>query len=185
MEVVVLFTQQAQAAGFEIVSVQAAFPDAIIRLGDAEYKVEFEYKASNFWTHRHNPTMCDLIICWVNDDEYPILPIIELSNPDWPQTPITPPPYHERLVGYWKSRALIAEAKLEQERSAAAATAADLSEKVKNEIIAFAQLIFKAKEQVGGKAAQEYEKVEIVELEELPDWLDRTISDKNKRSAAA
>ena len=114
MEVIVLFTQQARAAGFEIVSVQTNFPDAIIRHGETEYKVEFEYKASNFWAHKHNPTMCDLIICWINDDEYPLLPIIALSDPNWPQTPIVSPPYQERLVGYWRTRALVAEKKLEE-----------------------------------------------------------------------
>ena len=114
MEVVVLFSQQAQLAGFEIVSVQAGFPDAIIRRGEIEYKVEFEYKSSNFWAHKHNPTMCDLVICWLDDDEYPVLPIIALSDPDWINTEIVSPPHQERLVGYWKTRALSAERKLEE-----------------------------------------------------------------------
>lgn len=162
MEVIVLFTQQAQEAGFEIISVQSAFPDAIIKHGDVEYKVEFEYKASNFWAHRHNPTMCDLIICWINDDEYPVLPIINLSNPDWPNTPITPPPYQERLVGYWRARALKAEAELEQEQARAKTKTAELSEELKKEIIAFVQFIFKMKEEARIKAS---------EPEELPGWL--------------
>jgi hypothetical protein len=113
MEVITLFCQQAQAAGFEIISMQTNFPDAIIRHGEVEYKAEFEFKASNFWAHKHNPTQCDLIICWINDDEYPVLPIIALSSPDWPNTPIDPPPTQERLVGYWRARALLAENKPE------------------------------------------------------------------------
>jgi len=143
MEVVVMFSQQAQAAGFEIVSVQAGFPDAIVRRGKEEYKVEFEYKSSNFWVHRHNPVMCDLIICWINDDEYQILPIIELSNPDWPKTPIVPPPHQGRLVGYWKARALAAEVELKEAVGKAEAEATQFDEmtsKLIEKILPFIEL---------------------------------------------
>lgn len=171
MEVVVLFSQQAQAAGFEIVSVQAGFPDAVVKHGDVEYRVEFEYKASNFWAHKHNPIQCDLIICWINDDEYPILPILELSNQDWPQTPINPPPYQERLVGYWKARALAAESEVRGVKASADARIAELKKGIKD----FAVFIFEAQEKAMRKSvlkamASEDSQVKW-EGEDLPDWL--------------
>lgn len=112
MELIIVFSQVCQQYGFKIVKAQAEFPDAIIRYKDIEYKVEFEFKSSNFWMHKHNPTECDLIICWEDDDEYSILPIIALSNPNWFEDAIVLSPYNHKLVGYWKRRALAAEGKL-------------------------------------------------------------------------
>lgn len=171
MEVVVLFSQQAQAAGFEIVSVQMGFPDAVVKHGDTEYKVEFEFKSSNFWAHRHNPTGCDLIICWTDDDEYPVLPIIALSNPDWPQTPITPPPYQERLVGYWRARALAAESEVKEVKASADVRIAELQKGIRD----FAAFIVEAQEKAMRKTALETIESEDSSAkwagEDLPDWL--------------
>lgn len=82
--VVVLFSQQAEEAGFEIVSIQHRFPDAIIKHKGEEYRAEFEFKASNFIAHKHDPRGCDLIICWEDDSplDFP-LPILALSKPGW------------------------------------------------------------------------------------------------------
>ncbi len=81
MGVVVRFTQVCEAHGYKIVSIQSAYPDAVIRGFDKEWQVEFEYLASNFIDHRHDPRKCDLIVCWVNDlgDDFP-LTIWELSS---------------------------------------------------------------------------------------------------------
>lgn len=83
MGVVVYFAQIANQTNYDIVSIQAAFPDAVIRdvTSGKEYRVEFEYWASNFIAHRHDVRNCDLIICWVNDlDEQFPLTIWELSS---------------------------------------------------------------------------------------------------------
>jgi len=82
MGVVVRFAQVCESYGYEIVSIQSAYPDAVIRGFDKEWRVEFEYLASNFLAHRHDPRKCDLIVCWVNDlrdNELP-LTIWELSS---------------------------------------------------------------------------------------------------------
>ena len=60
MGVIVLFAQSCERYGVEIVSIQSAFPDAVIRKDNVEYKVEFEYYSSNFIQHRHDPRQCDL-----------------------------------------------------------------------------------------------------------------------------
>jgi len=40
----------------------------------ARARIEFEFKASNFNEHGHDPDGCDFIVCWIND---------------WPDCPIT------------------------------------------------------------------------------------------------
>lgn len=80
---IALFCMQIHSSGWEIVSIDTLFPDAILRYGGVEWRVEFEFKASNFVLHRHDFTECDLIICWVNDLGDFVLPIIELCDPAW------------------------------------------------------------------------------------------------------
>lgn len=83
MGVVVRFSQICSEYGVEILSVQSAYPDAVIKLNGKNYIAEFEYYASNFLQHRHDPRHCDVVICWVNDlvgTDFP-LPIWELSSP--------------------------------------------------------------------------------------------------------
>lgn len=115
--VVVLFSQQAEEAGFEIVSIQTSFPDAIVRRGDTTYRVEFEYKASNFVEHEHDPKNCDLIIAWKSDWPECILPVLALSEFDWASTDLTLPSESEREIFYWRYRALAAERALARARS--------------------------------------------------------------------
>lgn len=69
--------------GFTIESATStSFPDAILSdLSGKLYKTEFEFYASSFIEHEHNPYDCDLIICWKND--FPIqveFPIWELCS---------------------------------------------------------------------------------------------------------
>ena len=46
----------------------------------AKARIEFEYKASSFEQHGHDPERCDFIVCWEND--WPDCPInvIELKT---------------------------------------------------------------------------------------------------------
>lgn len=78
MGVIVYFAQICKERGYEIIDIQAAFPDAVIKeeLTGSTYLVEFEFLASNFFAHKHDLRKCDLVICWVND----------LVNSDFPLT---------------------------------------------------------------------------------------------------
>lgn len=109
MGVVVLFAQQDL---FKIVSIQAEFPDAIVELDDVQYRVEFEFRASNFKNHRHDIRKCDLIICWENDWPNCILPVLALATDTWQIVPLELPSKSDRDIAYWKERALQAERRL-------------------------------------------------------------------------
>jgi len=111
--VIILFAQQAKLADFEIVSAKSAFPDAIVEKNGQKYKVEFEYKASNFLAHGHDVRAVDLIVCWENDYADSILPVLALSEDNWPQTSLDLPTHLLREATYWKQRALLAEQRLE------------------------------------------------------------------------
>lgn len=69
--VIYLFAKLAPRLGFIIESIQPAFPDAKGRRRTArgleDVWIEFEYRASSFRTHGHDPAQCDLIVCWEND----------------------------------------------------------------------------------------------------------------------
>jgi len=109
--VVVEFARQAEQAGFEIISIRSPFPDASIKRGAVTYRAEFEYKASNFNVHKHDPRKCDIIICWENDWPGSVLPVLALSGAEWKQAKLALPTATEREVSYWKQRALRAERK--------------------------------------------------------------------------
>jgi hypothetical protein len=93
--VVYLFGMVSRELGFYVESVQQGFPDCEAKyLHDAKKnlwaraRIEFEFKASSFKEHGHDPNGCDLIICWIND--WPECPLardrIESGNP---KTPVT------------------------------------------------------------------------------------------------
>lgn len=76
--VVYLFGMVARELGFLVEGVAAEFPDCaakrMTRGGLYEpVKIEFEFRASNFQQHGHDPSECDLIVCWEND--WPACPI--------------------------------------------------------------------------------------------------------------
>ena len=65
-----LFQELASQMGYEIASIQSSFPDAIVKDEQGkEYRVEFEYRSGNFVQHGHDPSRCDLVICWIKDEE--------------------------------------------------------------------------------------------------------------------
>jgi hypothetical protein len=79
--VVYLFGMVSRELGFYIEAIQQGFPDCEGKyLFDAKKnlwakaRIEFEFKASNFQEHGHDPNQCDFIVCWIND---------------WPECPIT------------------------------------------------------------------------------------------------
>jgi len=85
--VVYLFGIVSRDLGFYIEALQQGFPDCEGKyLHDkkkklwAKARVEFEYKASTFKEHGHDPNQCNFIVCWIND--WPDCPInvIELRT---------------------------------------------------------------------------------------------------------
>ena len=88
MGVVVLFGMAAEALGYVIDSVSAAFPDCtgkrlVVENGRAEsarweaVRIEFEYRSRSFHYHRHDAAQCDVVICW--EDDWPDCPIEVLA----------------------------------------------------------------------------------------------------------
>jgi len=78
--VVFLFGMVALELGFIIESVATGFPDCeakrrVSRKQDFWERVliEFEYRSRSFRDHGHDPSQCDLIVCW--EDNWPDCPI--------------------------------------------------------------------------------------------------------------
>ena len=82
--VILLFAKVMDDLGIIYESSPPGFPDMIGRrkVGNAwqRVRIEFEYKSSSFKQHEHDPTKCDIIVCWEHD--WPDCPIevIELRD---------------------------------------------------------------------------------------------------------
>lgn len=67
--VVFLFGMLAHRLGFEVEALQAGFPDCMANLEvepgrRQQVNVEFEFESRKFREHRHDPNLCDIIVCW-------------------------------------------------------------------------------------------------------------------------
>lgn len=111
MGVIVVFSQQCNDYGFEIIKIQSAFPDAVVSKNGVIYRVEFEFLSSNFNEHKHDCRGCDLVICWEKDSDL-IVPTIALSDGDWWNLGFRIPSDSEKEIAYWKQRAVSAERSL-------------------------------------------------------------------------
>ena len=84
MGVVYLFGLLSPELGMYIEEVRPQFPDCTARRltdrGWEHIRIEFEYTATNFLTHGHDPAKADLLVCWENDWPTCPLPIIELRK---------------------------------------------------------------------------------------------------------
>jgi len=85
--VVFLFGMICFELGFIVEAVRSGFPDCeakrrIDRKKDhwERVRIEFEYRSRNFREHGHNPSKCDLIVCWEHDWEECPLEVIELKS---------------------------------------------------------------------------------------------------------
>jgi len=83
--VVFLFGRLAPMLGFCVEHVQVRFPDCQARRKGEIRRIEFEYWASDFEIHKHDPKGAHCIVCWHNDwesraKEYRHLEIIELKK---------------------------------------------------------------------------------------------------------
>ncbi|MBN1830440.1 MAG: winged helix-turn-helix domain-containing protein, partial [Deltaproteobacteria bacterium] len=70
--VILLFAALCHDLGFMIEAIRSAFPDALLRRRNPKgtwnsCRAEFEFKSSSFKSHKHDPKLCDLIICWDHD----------------------------------------------------------------------------------------------------------------------
>ncbi|MBU4321088.1 MAG: hypothetical protein L6246_09805 [Thermodesulfovibrionales bacterium] len=85
--VVFLFGMVCLEIGFIVEAVQSGFPDceAKRRIDTKKdhwerVQIEFEYRSSNFQEHGHNPTKCDLIVCWEHNWKECPIEVIELRK---------------------------------------------------------------------------------------------------------
>jgi hypothetical protein len=85
--VVFLFGMVARELGYLVEAIQGGFPDceAKRQISKGQWQpvqVEFEYESKNFVDHGHDPTKCDVIICWIHNwMECPDnLEVLELSE---------------------------------------------------------------------------------------------------------
>ena len=83
--VIFLFGAMAEQMGFQMLRIQAEYPDGEALRTMAEnrmqrVKIEFEYESRNFLRHNHDAALCDLIVCW--EDNWPESPleVIELKK---------------------------------------------------------------------------------------------------------
>jgi hypothetical protein len=81
--VIAVFFMGVGRSRWSVCHVGTTFPDVILELENKKWRVEFEFNASNFIKHKHDPRSCDLIICWNNDIGEYTIPVIELRDPNW------------------------------------------------------------------------------------------------------
>jgi hypothetical protein len=83
--VLYLFGTVSERLGFVVTLIQGAFPDCYaMRLVDVDrwqpVRIEFEYESRNFLRHLHDPSGCDIIVCWKHNWLECPLEVIELSK---------------------------------------------------------------------------------------------------------
>jgi hypothetical protein len=92
--VIFLFGAMSWQLGFVIHKLQAEFPDceAMRRVSEDRcqlVKIEFELESRNFLKHMHDPSKCDLIVCWRHNWPECPLEVLELRKllPEVPGLP--------------------------------------------------------------------------------------------------
>jgi len=69
--VILLFSRMMEDLGIIYESSPAQYPDMISRIktvrGFERVRIEFEFVSSNFFRHGHDPSGCDMVVCWEND----------------------------------------------------------------------------------------------------------------------
>lgn len=82
--VIFLFSKIHDRLGIKIEAIQATYPDAKARRktdkGWEDIWIEFEFKSSQFKTHKHDPKDCDIIVCWEHDWKECPIEVIELKS---------------------------------------------------------------------------------------------------------
>ena len=85
--VVFLFGMVGHKLGFSVESITPGFPDCeakrrISKSGDTweRVRIEFEFASRNFVAHGHDPSRCDMIICWEHNWPECPLEVLELKS---------------------------------------------------------------------------------------------------------
>jgi hypothetical protein len=83
--VIYMFGTVSERLGFAVMLIQTGFPDCLaLRLVDDDrwqlVRIEFEYESRNFVRHLHDPSQCDIIVCWKHNWPECPLEVIELSK---------------------------------------------------------------------------------------------------------
>lgn len=65
--VVLLFGSLAPKLGYSVEWVHPRFPDCTATYRGERVRIEFEFRASDFKSHGHDPRGADHIVCWEND----------------------------------------------------------------------------------------------------------------------
>lgn len=89
MGVVFMFGMVADRIGWRMAYLDGKYPDGIIvNKSGQKVKIEFEYDASSFIYHGHDPEFCDVVVCW-NHDRQLSKPVLALSK------------YYNHQTGAW------------------------------------------------------------------------------------
>lgn len=80
METIALFMLLAVDLGYKIVSIGAAFPDALVEKDGRPIKVEFEYLTSNYLSHCHPRSDQITCVCWRVDRDISPVKAISLEE---------------------------------------------------------------------------------------------------------
>lgn len=79
--VVWMFSKMARMVGWDLLDIRSAFPDAtFVNTAGQRLEVEFEYKASNFILHKHDPNGCDFVVCWTADIDIDGVEVLALES---------------------------------------------------------------------------------------------------------
>ncbi len=85
--VVFLFGMICSDLGFQVESIQHGYPDCEVkcrfpgrRTVWRRLRIEFEFLSSGFRAGGHDPTSCDLVVCWVHDWQQCPLEVLELRS---------------------------------------------------------------------------------------------------------
>ncbi len=82
--VVFLFGKVMEDLNMYVEEIKSGFPDCIARrfvgTGWRRVRLEFEFSSKNFKDHGHDPTACDIVICWSHDWTDCPLEVIELRE---------------------------------------------------------------------------------------------------------
>jgi len=81
--VVGLFSRVYDKLGFRFITrFKTSFPDAEVEDENGIIRhIEFEYRSSSFIKHKHDPKLCDIIVCW-HDDLDDLDPNWKKKNPN-------------------------------------------------------------------------------------------------------
>lgn len=67
--------------GYRVIESQIDFPDwLLLDEQDRVVRAEVEHRSSAFVDHAHDPTACDLVVCWEHDWKNPCVPVLELFS---------------------------------------------------------------------------------------------------------